>query len=67
MLTFLNQKALQENERMFVELFTAYSYFRVPQFRESLLSILVKPDDPEITEWRGTEFSLTEDPKLDRK
>jgi hypothetical protein len=53
---------------MFVELFCAYSYFRVPEFRERLLSILVKADDPDITEWRGTEFSLNDDPsKLDRK
>lgn len=33
---------------------------RVPEFREKLLSVIVKEDDPDIIEWRGTEYALDE-------
>lgn len=41
----LTKKALQDNERMFVELFCAYSFFRIPQFRKRVLSVIIRPDD----------------------
>lgn len=33
---------------------------RIPEFREKLLSVIVREDDIEITEWRGTEYTLDE-------
>lgn len=33
---------------------------RIPEFREKLLSVIVREDDVEITEWRGTEYALDE-------
>ena len=34
--------------------------YRIPEFREKLLSIIVHKDDIEIVEWRGTEYVLDE-------
>jgi hypothetical protein len=39
------KKAIQDNERMFVELFCAYSFFRIPEFRERIVRVISKPDD----------------------
>lgn len=41
----LTKKAIQDNERMFVELFCAYSFFRIPEFRERIVRVISKPDD----------------------
>ncbi|KAL4468703.1 hypothetical protein ABPG74_005206 [Tetrahymena malaccensis] len=56
----LNQKALSDKERQFVENYCAVAYFRIPEFRQKLLSVVIKSDDIEITEWRGTEYQLDE-------
>lgn len=47
-----------ESEKQFAELFCALAYFRIPQFRKHVLQAISRPDDPEIEEWRGTEFNL---------
>lgn len=36
----LEQKGLSEYQRTFIEFFLSYSYFRVPEFRHELLSVL---------------------------
>jgi hypothetical protein len=41
----LTKKAIQDNERMFVELYCAYSYFRIPEFRERIVKVISKPED----------------------
>lgn len=41
----LAKKALPENERMFVELFCAYSYFRIPEFRDEVVKVITRADD----------------------
>ncbi|KAL4500572.1 hypothetical protein ABPG72_002996 [Tetrahymena utriculariae] len=56
----LNQKALSDKERQFVENYCAVAYFKIPEFRQKLLSVVIKSDDIEITEWRGTEYQLDE-------
>lgn len=48
-----------EAERIFAESFCAYAYFRIPLLREHILAVVRRADDPEIPEWRGTEFSLS--------
>ena len=53
----LGIKAANEQKK-FAEVFCAIAYIRIPQFRERLLNLIDKPDDPEIEEWRGTDFSL---------
>jgi hypothetical protein len=58
MLTKLNQKDANPDERVFVENFCAIAYFRIPEFQRSLLKCLTKPDDPLIQEWRGTEYDI---------
>ena len=47
-----------EYERTFAQIFSAYAYFRIPQFRKEILRLITKESDPEIVEWRGVEFSL---------
>ena len=39
-LTEIHQKGLLEYQKLFIEFFLAYSYFRIPEFRKVLLSIL---------------------------
>lgn len=41
-------------------MFCAFAYFRLSKFRNEVLSVISHNDDPEIEEWRGTEYSLTE-------
>ncbi|EGR29965.1 hypothetical protein IMG5_145140 [Ichthyophthirius multifiliis] len=60
----LNQKALSLQERQFVENFCAIAYFRIPEFRQKLLKQLTKQEDPQIQEWRGTEYKLDEQENL---
>ena len=49
------------NEEMkFAEQFCANAYFRIPQFRQRLLGLIDRPNDPHISEWRGTDFSLND-------
>ena len=48
-----------DQQRKFAEVFCAYAYFAIPPFRDEVLSKITRPSDPEIEEWRGTEFTLT--------
>ena len=59
-LNSLNVKGV-EYERCFAEMFCAYSYFRIPNFRSKFLEVISHENDPEVTEWRGIEFSLQDD------
>lgn len=54
-----------ESQKEFAELFCAYAYFRIPKFRNEVLAAITRADDPEIEEWRGTEFSLNEESHLE--
>lgn len=36
----LEQKGLKDHQRSFIEFFLSYAYFRIPQFRSQLLSVL---------------------------
>lgn len=47
--------------RLFIENFCAGAYFIIPEFRNRILECILKPNDPPLTEWRGTEFKLEED------
>lgn len=65
MLAKLNMKALDsESERKFVENFIAIAYFRIPEFRTKLLECLKNEKDPEILDWRATEYKLNEQHNL---
>jgi len=66
-LTKLSQRGLQDHEIKFVENFTAIAFFRIPEFRKKLLKCLIRDDDPDINEWRGTEFLLEDDGPTDRR
>ncbi len=50
-----------EYERTFAEVFSAYAYFRIPEFRREIVRLILKESDPEIHEWRGVDFNLHED------
>ena len=55
----MNQKAVIEDERFFVENFLAMAYFRVPMFRRVLIAKLGEEDRGTIVEeWRGTDYSI---------
>ena len=47
----------------FVENFCALAYFRIPEFREKLLTCIKSENDREISEWRGTDYKLEDEPK----
>lgn len=49
-LTCLSKKALPDNERMFVESFCAYSYFRIPEFRSRIIGIISRPEDADSSD-----------------
>jgi hypothetical protein len=59
-LSSLNRKG-SEYERTFAEVFSAYAYFRIPEFRREVLRLITREEDPEIIEWRGVEFNLQDD------
>lgn len=59
-LNSLNRKG-SEYERTFAEIFSAYAYFRIPEFRKEILRLITNENDPEIIEWRGVEFNLQDD------
>lgn len=55
----LNMKGVDVYKRNFVEIIMSVSYFRVPEFRERFLSIILEKSDGVIEEWRNTEgFTL---------
>lgn len=52
-------KGVDVYKRNFVEIIMSISYFRVPEFRERFLSIILEKSDGIIEEWRNTEgFTL---------
>jgi len=51
----LNMKGVDVYKRTFVEIIISISYFRVPEFREKFLTIIMEKGDMEIPEWRSTE------------
>lgn len=59
-------KGVDIYKRSFVEIIISVSYFRVPEFREKFLGMILEKSDDEITEWRNTEgFSLKDDKEDD--
>lgn len=52
-------KGVDVYKRNFVEIIMSVSYFRVPEFRERFLNIILEKSDGLIEEWRNTEgFTL---------
>lgn len=41
--------------RSFVEVVISVSYFRVPEFREKFLGIILEKSNNEVEEWRNSE------------
>jgi hypothetical protein len=56
----LNMKGVDVYKRSFVEIIISISYFRVPEFREKFLSIILEKSDGIIEEWRNTEGFVLE-------
>lgn len=56
----LNMKGVDVYKRNFVEIIISISYFRVPEFREKFLSIILEKSDGVIEEWRNTEGFVLE-------
>lgn len=62
----LNMKGVDVYKRNFVEIIISISYFRVPEFREKFLNVLLDKSDNVIEEWRNTEgMSLEKDDEKD--
>ncbi len=52
-------KGVDVYKRSFVEIIISISFFRVPEFREKFLEIILTKSDYIIEEWRNTEgFTL---------
>lgn len=58
----INQKDPNKEARKFTTKYLVIAYFRIPEFRVKLLEAISHPDDPPLTETRGTEFIQEEDP-----
>ena len=56
----LNMKNVDVYRRSFVEIIISISFFRVPEFRERFLSIILEKSDGQVEEWRNTEGFLLE-------
>ncbi len=54
----LNMKGVDVYKRNFVEIIISISYFRVPEFREKFLGIILEKSNSTIEEWRNTEGFL---------
>jgi hypothetical protein len=48
-------KGVDVYKRSFVEVIISISYFRVPEFREKFLGVLLEKSNGIIEEWRNTE------------
>jgi hypothetical protein len=60
----LNMKGVDVYKRNFVEIVMSVSYFRVPEFRDRFLDIILAKSDGIIEEWRNTEgFTLEKNDK----
>ncbi|CAD8201359.1 unnamed protein product [Paramecium octaurelia] len=51
----------QQARQLFIK-FLVISYFRIPEFRAKFLELIIKADDPQLFELRGTEFIQEDDP-----
>ena len=51
----LNMKGVDVYKRSFVEIIISVSYFRVPEFREKFLGIILEKSSAPVEEWRNTE------------
>ncbi|CAD8184495.1 unnamed protein product [Paramecium octaurelia] len=49
----LKQRSLAQNERSFVENFFANAYFRIPEFRNTIIVSVQRSNDEQIPEWRS--------------
>lgn len=64
----LNMKGVDVYKRNFVEIIISISYFRVPEFRERFLNIILEKSDGTIDEWRNTEgFTLEKTSNEDKE
>ncbi|CAD8109935.1 unnamed protein product [Paramecium primaurelia] len=61
-LSKLNQKDPSYEARKLYIKFLVICYFRIPEFRAKFLELINKPDDPQLSELRGTEFIQDDDP-----
>jgi hypothetical protein len=61
----LNMKAVDIYKRNFVEIIISISFFRVPEFREKFLGIILEKSNGIIEEWRNTEGMSLEDDEQD--
>ena len=51
----LNMKGVDVYKRSVIEIIISVSYFRVPEFREKFLGIILEKSNGIIEEWRNTE------------
>ncbi len=51
----LNMKGVDVYKRTFVEVIISVSYFRIIEFREKFLSIILEKSNRNVEEWRATE------------
>ena len=62
----LNNKGVDAYKRNFVEIVISIAYFRVPEFRDRFLRIILEKSDDPIPDWRNTEgFDLDEEEPRD--
>ena len=61
----LNMKGVDIYKRSFVEIIISVSYFRVPEFREKLLGMILEKSNVPIEEWRNTEGINLDEEKED--
>jgi hypothetical protein len=59
-------KGVDVYKRNFVEIIISISYFRVPEFREKFLEIILEKSNNSIEEWRNTEGFNLERSKLNQ-
>lgn len=58
----LNMKVVDIYKQNFVEIIISISFFRIPEFREKFLKIILEKSNDPIEEWRNTEgFHLEQD------
>lgn len=63
----LNMKMVDSYKKSFVETIISIGFFRIPQFREKFLSIILEKSNYVIEEWRNTDGSTLEDETEDHE
>jgi hypothetical protein len=51
----LNMKVVDVYKQNFVEVIISVGFFRIPEFREKFLGIILEKSNDKIEEWRNTE------------